>query len=198
MNVIRCFGTKRWAKAIKTFAQKKRTLAEIYRSKRAKRQVPVCLPDGRVVKLSPGVHNKGQAAVVEQFTPHFAAGAVLLYLGDTAKKNLIVEQEALANLGVVIDEHHKLPDVVLYDDTRKWIFLVEAVTSHGPMSPKRVFELQELFSDCDAGLVFVSAFPNFAEFRKHIRDIAWETEVWIMEIPDHLIHYNGDRFLGPR
>ena len=163
-----------------------------------KRQVPVCLPNGRVVKLSPGVHNEVQAAVVEQFTSHFAAGAVLLYLGDTAKKNLIVEKEALADLGVTIDEHDKLPDVVLYDETQKWVYLVEAVTSHGPMSPKRKLELQEMFSDCDAELVFVSAFLDFGEFRKHIRNIAWETEVWIAEIPDHLIHFNGDRFLGPR
>ena len=27
--------------------------------------------------------------------------------------------------------------------------------------------------------------------------IAWETEVWIADEPDHMIHYNGERFLGP-
>ncbi|MFS2517149.1 MULTISPECIES: BsuBI/PstI family type II restriction endonuclease [Parabacteroides] len=29
-------------------------------------------------------------------------------------------------------------------------------------------------------------------------DIAWETEVWIAENPGHMIHFNGDRFIGPR
>jgi type II restriction enzyme len=91
-----------------------------------------------------------------------------------------------------------LPDVILFDEERNWLFLIEVVTSHGPMSPKRVFELEQILSDCPAGIVYVSAFPDLAQFRKHLRNIAWGTEVWIAEIPDHLIHYNGDRFLGPR
>lgn len=57
---------------------------------------------------------------------------------------------------------------------------------------------QDMLRDCPAGKVFVTAFPTFAEFRKHMRHIAWETEVWIAEAPEHLIHFNGDRFLGPR
>ena len=95
-------------------------------------------------------------------------------------------------------EHDKLPDVELYDEKRQWLFLIEAVTSHGPMTPKRVVELGKMFARCKAGCIYVSAFPDFAEFRKHLKHIAWETEVWIAEIPDHLIHFNGDRFLGPR
>jgi hypothetical protein len=87
---------------------------------------------------------------------------------------------------------------VLYDTKRKWLFLIEAVTSHGPMSPKRVLELSALLKKSRVGAIYVSAFPDMAEFRKHMRNIAWETEVWIAEIPDHLIHFNGDRFLGPR
>ena len=48
------------------------------------------------------------------------------------------------------------------------------------------------------GLVFVTAFPDAAEFRKHMSAIAWETEVWMADQPDHVVHYDGDRFLGPR
>ena len=97
-----------------------------------------------------------------------------------------------------ITEHDKLPDVVIYDEKRNWIFLVEAVTSHGPMSYKRVLEIELMLANCPAGLIYVSAFPDMAEFRRHTSKIAWDTEVWIAELPDHLIHYNGDRFLGPR
>ena len=25
----------------------------------------------------------------------------------------------------------------------------------------------------------------------------WESEVWVAEDPDHLIHFDGERFLGP-
>lgn len=122
----------------------------------------------------------------------------MLYLGDTAQKNLRIDADRLAHLHVPITEHDKLPDVILFDEDRNWLFLIEVVTSHGPMSPKRVLELERMLADCTVGIVYVSAFPDMAQFRKHIRNIAWETEVWVAEIPDHLIHYNGDRLLGPR
>lgn len=160
--------------------------------------VPVRLPDGVTLQLSPGKHNQVQAAIVEQFAPRFTPGARLLYLGDTAKRSLHIDTEHLAALDIPITEHDKLPDVILHDVERSRMFLIEAVTAHGPMTPKRVLELQAIFAACKIPLIFVSAFPGFAEFRKHLKEIAWETEVWISEIPDHLIHCNGDRFLGPR
>jgi type II restriction enzyme len=142
--------------------------------------------------------NTVQKAVTENFGARFAPDSRLLYLGDTAQKNLRIDADRLTQLHVSITEHNKLPDVILFDEERNWLFLIEVVTSHGPMSPKRVFELEQILSDCPAGIVYVSAFPDMAQFCKHLRNIAWETEVWIAEIPDHLIHYNGDRFLGPR
>jgi hypothetical protein len=147
--------------------------------------------------LSLGKHNEVQAAVVKQFAPRFAPGAKLLYLGDTAKKNLFIDDGQLLALDIPITEHDKLPDVVLYDGKRNWLFLIEAVTSHRPMSPKRVFELEKMLTKCQIGKIFVTAFRRFDEFRKYLKEIAWETEVWIAEIPDHIIHYNGDKFLGP-
>ena len=86
---------------------------------------------------------------------------------------------------------------MVYDESRRWLFLIEAVTSHGPVSPKRRVEFDEAFKDCKVGLVYVTAFPDRGEFRKNAADIAWETEVWIADNPDHMIHFNGDRFLGP-
>jgi len=142
--------------------------------------------------------NTVQKAVIENFGARFAPDSRLLYLGDTVQKNLRIDADRLTQLHVPITEHNKLPDVILFDEERNWLFLIEVVTSHGPMSPKRVFELEQILSDCPAGIVYVSAFPDMAQFRRHLRNIAWETEVWIAEISDHLIHYNGDRFLGPR
>ena len=160
--------------------------------------MPLRSPDGQVLELSPGKHNEVQKAIVEEFAPRFAPGSRLLYLGDTARKHLLVDEKRLAALGLPITGHDKLPDIVLHDEKRNWLFLVEAVTSHGPMSPKRVLELEEMLEDCGAGIVHVSAFPDFAEFRKHMTAVAWETEVWLADTPDHMIHYNGDRFIGPR
>ena len=156
------------------------------------------LPDGWVLRFSPGKHKEVQKAVVEEFAPRFAPGTHLLYLGDAEKKDLFVDKVRLAELGIPITDHEKLPDVLLYDAKRKWLFLVEAVTSHGPVSPSRMIDLKAMLARCQAGAVYVSAFSDFAEFRKHATNIAWETEGWLRDAPDHLIHYDGNRFLGPR
>ncbi|MGH9843006.1 MAG: BsuBI/PstI family type II restriction endonuclease, partial [Blastocatellia bacterium] len=198
LAVVRAYGTRRWRSAVNQFLSSQGSLLTVYQRNREQRFVPAILPDGTTLKLSPGKHNQLQAAVLAEFAPRFAPGAHLLYFGDTAKKNLYVNAERLKVLSVPITEHDKLPDVVLYDETRQWLFLIEAVTSHGPVTPKRVVEMQKMFAGCGVGCIYVSAFPDFTEFRKHLKQIAWETEVWISEIPDHLIHFNGDRFLGPR
>lgn len=198
LEAVKQYDTKTWQKAASDFIEAHGSLSEIYAKKRNKKLVPVTMPDGTTFELSPGKHNEVQKAIIEDFAPRFAQGAKPLYLGDTAKKNLFVDADQLAKLGIPITDHDKLPDVVLYDSKRKWLFLVEAVTSHGPMSPKRIFELQKMLENCKAGCVYVSAFPDSTEFKKHVKDIAWETEVWLADVPDHLIHFNGDRFFGPR
>lgn len=198
LETVKAFGTNQWTTAKTKFLAEKGSLAQRYAKERELAQVPVTLLSGRQIVLSPGKHNEVQAAVVEEFAPRFAAGAVVLYLGDTAQKALIVEAAELEKLGIPLNQHNKMPDVVLFDKKRNWLFLIEAVTSHGPMTPKRLIELAEMLKKCSAGLVYVSAFPNFAEFKKHASDISWETEVWIVDTPEHMMHFNGDRFLGPR
>jgi hypothetical protein len=198
LKVVKAYGTKNWEKEVDNFITTVGKLSEIYFKERELLQIPVQLANGDIIKLSAGKHNEVQAAIVEKFAPRFANGGILLYLGDTAKKDLFVDKKTLEELGIPIDQHSKLPDVVIYDPTRNWLFLIEAVTSHGPVSPKRIVELEELLKNCEVGKVYVTAFPDMAEFKKHSNKIAWETEVWLMDIPDHMIHFNGDRFMGPR
>lgn len=198
LTAVQTYGTPLWPQAASTFIEAHGALTVLYSPERTLHRVPIILPDGQEVLLSPGRHNDVQKAIVEEFGQRFAPGSELLYLGDTAKKNLVLNEKALATLGIPITEHDKLPDVVMYDRTRAWLFLIEAVTSHGPVSPKRMVELKGMLRNCPAGLVYVSAFPDMAEFKKHAKDIAWDTEVWLADVPDHLIHFNGDRFFGPR
>lgn len=198
LDTVRLYGTGSWELALESFRREKGTLAERYARNRTRSMVPVLLPDGRTLQLSPGKHNDLQRAIVEEFAPRFAPGAYLLYLGDTAKKDLILDSGRLAGLRISITDHDKLPDIVLYDESREWLFLIEAVTSHGPVSPTRILDLEAMLESSSAGVVFVSAFPDFGEFRKHMQNIAWETEVWLRDAPDHLIHYDGERFFGPR
>ena len=158
---------------------------------------PVKLPDGQTLKFSPGEHNLLQKAVIEQFLPRYGHGAEVLYVGDTAKKFLVREEARLKALKFFALDHGELPDVVAYSSQKNWLYLVEAVHSSGPISPLRLLELKRLTQGCTADIVYVTAFLTRDTFRKFAPDIAWETEVWIADAPDHLVHFDGDKFLGP-
>lgn len=198
LEAIKTFGTKDWKGASDKFKSEVGELSKKYLSEREQMLIPVKLSNGKTFKLSAGKHNKVQAAILQDFAARFTKGSEVLYLGDTANKDLYVEKSVLKELGIPITAHSKLPDVVLYDRKNNWLYLIEAVASHGPVSPKRVIELEEMLKDCKAGKVYVSAFPDFKEFKKHSANIAWETEVWIVDFPEHMIHFNGNKFMGPR
>ncbi len=195
--VLKKYGTRAFDAAVEKFTQKFGQLEKAYNRRRDLQKVKLELPTGATVQLSPGEHNALQVAVVEELGPRFAPGAKLLYLGDTAKKHVVCAADELATLSIGITEHDKLPDIVLYDPKKNWLFLVEAVTTHGPVNPKRHAEIETMLSGCPAERVYVTAFLDKADFRKYAADIAWETEVWIAETPDHMIHFNGPKFLGP-
>lgn len=196
--VIRAYGNDLAFQAeLARFLEQFGSLQLAYSSSRDVHRVPLRLPDGKTVYLSPGKHNKLQVAAIEEFGPRFAPGAEVLYVGDTADKHVVLDAPGLVALKVVVTEHDKLPDLILYRRDKNWLYLIEAVTSHGPISPKRHRELEQVLAKCSADRVYVTAFPSAAEFRKYAANIAWETEVWIADNPDHMIHFNGPKFLGP-
>ncbi|MBV34396.1 MAG: restriction endonuclease [Rickettsiales bacterium] len=204
IDVLKEYPDGAWQQKINEFNEEIHNLQELYQRKLDMEKIPVRLPNGDEIKLSPGKHNQLHADIVHEFCPRFIGeSGLVLYIGDTASsrneggKLLILEATQLQALGVPPMSHDKLPDVVVYDEKREWLFLIEAVTSHGPVSPKRWMELEKALETCKVGRVYVTAFPDAAEFRRHAADVAWETEVWIADNPDHMIHFNGDRFLGP-
>lgn len=107
-------------------------------------------------------------------------------------------EKRLCELGFEITLNDKMPDVVLYREDKDWLYFIESVTSVGPMDDKRIIELQELTKNVKSGKIFVTAFLDFKTFKKFSESLAWDTEVWIADVPGHMIHLNGDRFLGPR
>lgn len=197
LTVVQGYGKAEWKNKVEKFAQETTMLREKYAAERDLHRIPLII-EGNEYYLSPGAHNEVQSAVVEEFAPRFAPGGKLLYIGDAEDNDLYVNTAGLEALKLPITEHSKLPDIVISDEKRGWLFLIEVVTSHGPVSAKRVVELEEFTKDCPYGIVYVTAFPNAKEFKKHVDDIAWETEVWLSDTPDHMIHFNGDRFIGPR
>ena len=159
--------------------------------------VSITIAEGMTIQLPPGEHCKLLKRLVEEFVPRFAPGGVVLYAGDTGEKWEYFDEAALHTLGVNIDMLGKMPDVVIHYPAKNWIFLVEAVTSHGTVNAKRREELAKLFASCSAGRIYFSAFPTRADMTRYLTDISWETEVWVADVPSHLIHFNGERFLGP-
>lgn len=197
LKLIKSFGTRNWSRNLHAFQRKHESLVQIYASKRSMQKMPVQI-NGDVFSFSPGKHNELQKAIIEEFAPRFAPNSECLYVGDTAKKDLIINAEKLHGLGFDISLHDKMPDVVLYSEEKDWLYFIESVTSVGPMEPKRVKEIEEMTTNVTAGKIYVTAFLDFKTFKKFSSLLAWETEVWIAGMPDHLIHLNGDKFLGPR
>ncbi|WP_434055046.1 MAG: BsuBI/PstI family type II restriction endonuclease [Roseibium sp.] len=196
-KVLALCGTAEFAGALKAHLEHVKTLAEQYAKAREMAMVPVVLEDGTEIRLSPGAHSQLIGDIVAEFAPRFAPGSEVIYLGDTGAKEDFFRKNRLEELGVIVDRKGKLPDVVLYWEEKDWLLLIESVTSHGPVDGKRHGELSRLFEQASPGLVYVTAFPDRRIMTKYLSEISWETEVWIADAPTHMIHFNGDRFLGP-
>jgi hypothetical protein len=197
LKLLRSFGKPGWKGYLQKYLETVDTLKKLYARERDMRRLPINLANGHQLKLSPGGQNILVKKILDDFCPLFTLGGLVVYVGDTEAKWAYFDSAALTSLGIIIQEHGKMPDVVVHHVGKNWLVLIEAVTSHGPVNPKRRQELKELFSGSEAGLVFVTAFLDRSAMLRYLNDISWETEVWIAESPTHLIHFNGERFLGP-
>lgn len=197
LKLIQTYDSPEWDDSLNEFLSEHESLIDIYSSKRELLKRPVMI-NGQEFSFSPGSHNELQKQIIEEFGSRFAQGSECLYVGDTAKKDLFINNEKLEDLGFSISTHDKMPDVILYCEDKNWIYFIEAVTSTGPMDYKRIGEINQLTENVKAGKIFITAFLDFRTFKRFAADLAWDSEVWIADKPDHLIHFNGDRFLGPR
>lgn len=197
LEVVKAYGTDAWADKLAAFKADAPSLAEQYARERRMDMVSVQVRDGSRVSLSPGRHNELIRAIIEEMAPRFLPGSALVYIGDTGEKWGFFDADLAARLGLQVEEHGKMPDVVLWLEERNWLVLVESVTSHGPVDSKRRIELETLFASASADKVYISAFPDKRTFARFAPDVAWETEAWVADNPTHMVHFNGTRFLGP-
>lgn len=197
LQVIKQMETQEREKAVGRFLMYHEKLVDIYASKKKMTMMPVKI-NGMNFRFSAGKHNELQKSIIEEFAPRFAPTSECLYVGDTIEKDLVKNVEKLTKLGIEITLHDKMPDVVLYREDKEWIYFIESVTSVGPMDPKRILEIEDMTKNVTAGKIYVTAFLDFKTYKKFSEDLAWETEVWIAELPEHMIHLNGDKFMGPR
>jgi len=193
VGLIRSYGTLQWAAAVAEF-------------KAARNQRDGTSGSARI-RVSPkhdahftfheDNHNVLQQNIIEEMLPRFATHARLVYAADTADRTTFFNTELAQSLDIMPIFSEKKPDIVAYDPIRNWLFIVEAVTSTGHISQGRKDFFVTMLGQRSACAVFVTAFPNRETFRRFAADIAWETEVWLATEPDHMIHFNGERFLGP-
>jgi adenine-specific DNA-methyltransferase len=193
---VKDFNRPAWQSKLDAWKKLKPTLIQQYAREREVNQVPIKVSD-KTFQLSPGDHNILIKSIVDEFAPRFAPGSKVIYLGDTSSKSDHFDHKEFKELGLTLNVKGKLPDVVLKLDSKRWVFLIESVTSHGPVDGKRRIELEEVFQSCKYGIVYVSAFQNKKVMSQYFNKIAWETEVWVADNPTHMIHLNGDKFLGP-
>jgi hypothetical protein len=196
LDIIALFGSQNWENMANDFMNQRQTLIDKLSSSRKISLIPVTFPSGKKIEFTQGKHNELQKAVIEEFLPRYGYGAEVLYVGDTADKFLHIERERLTNLNFFELGHGELPDIVAYSSQKNWLYLIEAVYSSGVISPIRLLELKKLTQECKADIIFVTTFLERKTFRKFVADIGWETEVWIADEPDHLIHFDGEKFLG--
>ena len=196
-NVLKTYGGANYKSNLIAYLQQNKSLAQRYAKEREMLLVPVQIGAGKQIRLSAGEHSELIKAIIEEFGPRFVPNGKLVYVGDTGEKWGYFDHDLLKGLGVTVDNHGKMPDVVIYFPEKDWLLLIESVTSHGPVDSKRHGELAKLFAGSKAGLVYVSVFPNRKMMNKYLEFISWETEGWVADAPTHLIHFNGVRFLGP-
>ncbi len=197
LELLKTYRSDAWQENLQAYLDQVDTLIQRYAKARKMKKVPLTLAEGKDIYLTPGDHSILVKAIIEEFAPRFIPGGHVVYIGDTGDKWKYFDKKTLKALGGKVDLHGKMPDVIVYDSKNTWLILIEAVTSHGPVNPKRHDELARLFQGVKPGLVYVTAFLNRKDMTKYINDISWETEVWVKEAPTHLIHFDGKRFLGP-
>jgi hypothetical protein len=191
------YNTSDWAIKLKLFNKNRPPLSELLQRRRGLPKVKIKLPDGHTLDFSQGGHNQLLREIIEEFLPRFGANCEVLYVGDASNRYLLRKEQKLQELGFFELSHDSLPDVIAYDKTKNWIYLIEAFYTSGPMNEERILELKKSLKDCKCELIFVTAFTSKTVFKKNAADIGWESEVWTADNPEHLIHYNGYKFLGP-
>lgn len=197
-RIISKFGQKDWEKQVEIFNKTHKTYRERLAQTRNIPMINVKMPDGKEFQLKDGEHNLIQQQVITEVLPRFGYGATLLYCGDSDNKyGVINEKEKLAELGIKDLSQGKLPDIVAYSAEKDWIYLIEAYHTSNPITAERKYELEQMMGECADKCIYITAFESNDAFRNCKEDLAWETEVWIVTNPDHMIHRNGFRFIGP-
>lgn len=197
-ELFKMFGQPEWDVRLTTFLESYDTLADQFKHRRTIEMSALTRNVPQPLSLSLGAHSDLIEKVIEDFGSRFTPGGTLAYVGDTGAKWAYFDEALLRGIGITIeDAGEKMPDVliVFHRDEGDWLVAVEAFHSGGEVNVVRRNQLRALFANSKLPVVLVTAFADRSTMGSRARYIAWETDVWVAEHPDHLIHYNGQHLL---
>lgn len=197
--LLRSYGTEQWEETLSDYNNTHVSYAEyLKQTKTVERDYKIDY-EGSCISLKKSAHNKLQMDVLQKLIPLICENKPeLLYIGDATDRDLLQKNQRLDELGIhVLSESETMPDLILYDAGKKRIIFVEAYHSTGLFSLDRVNTLKNL-CHCVKGTeaAFITAFDSTSKMLKHYKEIAWDTDIWATDEPTHLLHKNGDKFIG--
>lgn len=205
--LLRVYGTTRFD------MERTRLLARMDRQKKASSALSelskrtVILSDGLTIDITHDGQGDIIQAVIEEFLPHFAADAEVMYVADAAGDIFVehrLDKKALEFIRKAVTSEDTStgtllkPDVVCWDAARGWLYIFEACATTGVIDEKRKTDLASMFSGLTQRIIFVTCFRDRDAMRPWLSQLAWETEAWTAEEAYHLIRFDGARFLEPR
>jgi len=186
---IRHYNTPKWTNAVDKMLKAKHKHPLAKKTTLTRNTVHV---NNRLFKMSPGTHNQIQKSVIEVMLPLICKNAKILYFGDSNKKELVYEKTELHGMGIKVSIRGMLPDIIAYSAQKNSIYIIEAVHTSNPISGTRRNEFAKMCKNCKADITYISAFKNKKTLQKFVSSIGWKTKVWLVDSPDHLIHFNGE------
>lgn len=197
--LIRSYGTAMWEEKLKDYKDTHVTYAEYLKQAKKVERDYIAEYEGSNIPLKKSAHNKLQVKILQELIPLVCKEKPeLLYIGDATDRDLWQKDERMKELGInVLSQSGNLPDIILYEQSAKRIIFIEAYHSTGPFTLDRVNAIKAL-CDCEDGTeaAFITAFDSTAKMLKNYKDVAWDTEMWAADEPTHLVHKNGDKFIG--
>jgi hypothetical protein len=198
LSLVRRYGSPVWPRKLNEFLAASPMQERIRSQRKIRSGVPLSIAEGVELVLTPGAHNELQAAIIEDFRALFLPHSHLLYVGDASSRDAYRDNAGLDRIGLFLGTQTLLPDVILFDEQENLVCFVEAVTSSGAITDTRLGEFELMLRNHKGTKLYITAFPSFKELKRFMGELAWETEVWLADRPDHLIHFNGDHFLLAR
>ena len=198
-SLIRTYGTEQWEEKLADYKETHASYAEYLKQTKAIERNYIAEYEGINISLKKSAHNKLQVNILNSLIPLVCKGKPeLLYIGDATDRDLWQKDARLDELGIhVLSQSGNLPDIIVYDESEKRIIFIEAYHSTGPFTIDRVNAIKAL-CQCEAGTeaAFITAFDSTTKMLRNYKDIAWDTDIWSADEPTHLLHKNGDKFIG--